>query len=398
MIESQEYRKQKKPMPSEVFVSQVLLNYWTMDSSRVEIKRLDSYDDANFYIKYDVSSFLLKVYNNCDCESPDILAGLSTMLRKISASNECISVPIPVPIADDSSIDLIFVENCTLSDSSVGKVAVRLFNWIHGNLLAGGKVNSVIHADVGCALGNIYKALQTFDASCFHRIHMWDLAQFHHSYFSLLKYIDDKGLQTIITEVYEHYREHVAPLAIASFGHSVIMADCNDANIIVSAADPNFICGLIDFSDAIYTWSVNEVAIAMAYGLLSPFGMQHPLLSMGSLLFGYLLARGVDSVLSDAEIHSILPLMCTRLSISILVGSYSIQQEPENEYLNVHARPARSALRFLWSLDRPLVAQFLLAIRGLVGDPAVGTGCTEARVSRSFSRASRLAWSEKRTE
>lgn len=381
MIESQEYRKQKKPMPTEAFVSEVLTNYWLMDNSRLEIKRLDSYDDANFYIRYEDSSFLLKVYNNCDSELPDILVGLSSMLRKISSSNECITVPTPVTINGEGSVDLIFVENCMLSDTSLGKVAVRLFNWIHGNLLAGGTVNPNIQADIGCAIGNIYKALQNFDAPCFHRIHMWDLAQLHHSYFSLLKFIDDQGLQAIITEVYEHYKEHIAPVANASFGHSVIMADCNDANIIVSAADSNTICGIIDFSDAIYTWSVNEVAIAMAYCMLSPFGMQHPLLSMGSLLYGYLLARGADNPLSDAEIQSILPLMCVRLSISIMVGSYSIQQEPENEYLNVHARPARSALRFLWSLDRSLVAQFLLAVRGQVGDSVVRRGHVETLLS-----------------
>lgn len=368
-------------MPSEVFVSELLSKYWQMDTSRVEMKRLDSYDDANFYIKYEVSSFLLKVYNNCDSELPDILVGLSSMLRKISASKECITVPTPVMINEGSLVDLIFVENCMLSDSSLGKVAVRLFNWIHGNLLAGVTVNPNIQADIGSAVGNIYKALQNFDAPCFHRIHMWDLAQLHHSYFSLLKCIDDQGLQAIITEVYDYYKEHVVPVAIASFGHSVIMADCNDANIIVSAADSNVICGLIDFSDAIYTWSVNEVAIAMAYCLLSPFGMQHPLLSMGSLLYGYVLARGADSPLSDAEVQSILPLMCARLSISIMVGSYSIQQEPENEYLNVHARPARSALRFLWGLDRSLVAQFLLAVRGQVGDPVVGKGHVETLLS-----------------
>lgn len=45
--------------------------------------------------------------------------------------------------------------------------------------------------------------------------------------------------------------------------------DFNDANIVVTP-DRQDVTGIIDFGDATHTWLVNDVAIAMAYAMLSP--------------------------------------------------------------------------------------------------------------------------------
>ena len=376
----QENRQQKKPNPTIEFVSEILCANWKL-SKPSDVKRIDSYDDANFYVLADGISYLLKVYNSYDSQQTDILHAISFMLQKISAYKNCVTVPVPVKIPNESC-DLIFAEKCLLMDESHGKVAVRLFHWVHGNILQGCIITPTIQAEIGLALGNVFIALQGFDATSFHRTHMWDLAQFDLSYSTLLQYVDDPSLQSTISAVYNYHQEKVVPIATASFERSVIMADCNDANIIVSPvdeADPSTITvtGLIDFSDAVYTWSVNELAIALAYNLLSPFAIEQPLLSTGSLLLGYLAARGEAHSLSDDELRCLLPLVAVRLSISILVGSYSAWKEPENAYLNVHARPARNALKFIWELwtqDEVSVCRFLFAVRNLKADSALDGG------------------------
>lgn len=307
--------------------------------------------------------YLLKIFNSFDSQTPDFLQGLSSMLLTIVNRSEALQVPIPVQLwkPQKPEEDLAFQETCLLVDGSTGRVAMRLYQWVSGEVLHGRTISCPIQSQVGAAIGKIYKALRGFDSACFHRPHLWDLAQFPRSYTSLLQYIEDDQLRATIADVYAHYQAHIIPFA-EEFPSSIIMADCNDANVIVRPAPPSgadLVTGLIDFSDAVFTWSVNEVAIAMAYCVLNPSGLVDPLLSMGSLLLGYLVARGSESGgLTQREERSLLPLMCVRLSISIMVGSYSIREEPQNEYLNIHARPARQALRTLWQLDRDKATRF----------------------------------------
>lgn len=51
---------------------------------------------------------------------------------------------------------------------------------------------------------------------------------------------------------------------LADFRRSVIHADVNDYNVLVDPARQT-LTGIVDFGDAMYTHTVNDVAIAMAY-------------------------------------------------------------------------------------------------------------------------------------
>jgi Ser/Thr protein kinase RdoA (MazF antagonist) len=155
--------------------------------------------------------------------------------------------------------------------------------------------------------------------------------------------------------VYREYQTVVLPLS-DSLPRSVIMGDCNDANIITREG---VVSGLIDFSDAVHTWSVNEIAIAMAYALITSFGQLSPYEALGALLLGYTRGRR----LSEQELIALPVLIATRLSISISVGAYSISKEPENEYLKLHALPARKSLLLLWSTERKTHVEFFREVQ-----------------------------------
>jgi Ser/Thr protein kinase RdoA (MazF antagonist) len=107
------------------------------------------------------------------------------------------------------------------------------------------------------------------------------------------------------------------------------------------------VVGLIDFNDAVYTFTVNEIAIALAYTLTSEYGQSQPYVALGAMFSGYVLRRQ----LSDVELEVLPIIIATRLCISISVGAFSISKEPENEYLTIFAKPARRALQFLWCID-----------------------------------------------
>jgi len=368
LLQSQEFRQQRKPNPSDIFVSEVLRDHWKLDvdPQSICIERLDSYDDANYKVRTiqksgDTETFLLKIYNNCDSEKPDFLIGLSLMLMKITEYDSSLKVPLPVRLKDVSpDSDLAFRDNCDLMDGTSGRVAIRLFKWVHGNVLTGRMATPTLEAQIGTAIGKIFLSLQSFSAPCFQRVHLWDLAQFDLSYHSLLSFVGDEALRGVVSAVHRHFRARVLPLS-KEFPTAVIMADCNDANIILHPDDQT-VGGLIDFSDAVLTWAVNDVAIAMAYCTLTPHGTLQPLVAMGALLSGYLATRGS---LLPCELQSLLPLVCVRLSISILVGAFSVAREPSNLYLGLHAQPARDMLRRLWGLwaaDEAGVLRFFEAV------------------------------------
>ena len=81
----------------------------------------------------------------------------------------------------------------------------------------------------------------------------------------------------------------------------------------------------------------------MAYALLTAFGRENPAQCMAALLGGY---SSLIPLTSD-EIDCLYYLVCARLSISISIGAYSIAQDPANDYLKLHAQPARDMLRGL---------------------------------------------------
>lgn len=129
------------------------------------------------------------------------------------------------------------------------------------------------------------------------------------------------------------------------------MGDCNDANVILN--NKNDVKGIIDFGDAVYTWSINEVAIAMAYVLLTEYGRLNPIECLACLFGGYIVGNNSENSLkigfNSSEIASLHTLIAVRLCSSIAIGAYSISKEPNNEYLKLHSHPAKEALKLLFN-------------------------------------------------
>ena len=86
----------------------------------------------------------------------------------------------------------------------------------------------------------------------------------------------------------------------------------------------------------------------MAYALLTVYGKQRRSLSAAAALL-----RGYNQVcpLTPAERQHLLLLIACRLSCSVTLSAYSHQQNPGNEYLLLHAKPAWEALDLIWGTD-----------------------------------------------
>jgi len=248
----------------------------------------------------------------------------------------------------------------------------------------------------GKYLGKIDQALLGFDHPGAHRQYMWDVRNLSHLR-AWVEYLPEEGgKRKLVLSVIEAFEKEVLPVAEGEggreggvgeeqqndtrmenaekgeeggkeegtktqnkrkcFRQGVVMGDWNDANIIVDPLHPSLVLGAIDFGDSLWTWKINDVAIAMAYAAVSAFGKTHPVHAAALLLRGFV---STASSLPPSEARHLLILACARLSISVTLGSFSFAQNPENEYLLIHAQPAWSALRTLWGGERRRVEEVL---------------------------------------
>ena len=86
----------------------------------------------------------------------------------------------------------------------------------------------------------------------------------------------------------------------------------------------------------------------MAYALLSSYGKGRRSISAACAIL-----RGFhhEYPLTPAERKHLRLLMICRLAMSAIIGAYSYKQNPENEYLLLHSKPAWEALYFIWGVD-----------------------------------------------
>lgn len=172
-----------------------------------------------------------------------------------------------------------------MANGETRSIATRLFSWVAGNTLSTHGSTLELLTEVGRAVGTATNALAGFDHPAFHRYHLWDLQQFENVR-PFISSIDNAATMGRVEEVYTKFCRDVIP-DVSQFPKSVLLGDCNDANVIVTdGISGTHVSGLIDFGDSCYSWTVNDIAIAIAYGIITKCGETHPVLTLASMVAG----------------------------------------------------------------------------------------------------------------
>ena len=195
---------------------------------------------------------------------------------------------------------------------------VRVLSYLAGKPLATVENQSPeLLYDLGRRLGQLSCALVGFDHPGLHRDFHWDLA---------------KGVQVVTqfgTRIKADWlRDLVLGVRVGAVGElrrSVIHADANDYNVLV---ENEKVVGLIDFGDVVYSYTVGELAIAVAYVVL---GKEEPYTAAAPVIEGY----REEFELTKDELDNLWPLVRLRLCMSVCIAAYQQQQQPENEYLGI---------------------------------------------------------------
>ncbi|MCR9200924.1 MAG: aminotransferase class III-fold pyridoxal phosphate-dependent enzyme [Planctomycetaceae bacterium] len=298
--------------------------------------------DQNFHVTDSrQQSWVLKICNGG--ERPEFLIAQDRLMRHLAERVD----GIPHSRATRSGEPLGTVR------SPAGSHLVRLVEFLPGRPLADLTWRSpALLTDLGNRIGEVTTALAHFSDAAFDRDFQWDLrtaADTVRQSFAMIP----AALQPAVKRCLADYDSHVLPRA-DRLPVSVIHNDANDGNVIVTTEK---VTGLIDFGDAIRSWTISELAIAISYAI---FHSHDPMRSATAVVAGYAAIRDI----SDDEIETLFTLMRLRLCLSAVVAAEQSQLRPDDEYLTVSQAPLQRVMPLLDAVPNRIATDFLRQAAG----------------------------------
>ncbi|MFZ1562090.1 MAG: phosphotransferase, partial [Saprospiraceae bacterium] len=308
--------------------------------------------DINFKIKTsDGNSYILKV-SRPGMDHQYIDFQLKILLHLADTAPE-ITVPKIILNKDGNAYS-------TFTDHFGEARLVRMLSWIEGRLWSSVQpIHDKLLYDLGKSGGKITKALQSFQHPFAKRVFEWDIDQalWIENYVHLFD--TDKNI------IVSHFLiKFVAQKKLLDLlRKSVIHNDTNDNNILVNISpDHPDVISIIDFGDAIYTSTINDLAVCIAYAVMEK---PDPLAAAIQVVKGY----NEKFVLLDAELNMLHLLVAMRLIISVTKSARNKLSEPNNEYLLISEKPAWELLRQWINIDEHLAYYTFRHACGLVPHP-----------------------------
>ena len=268
----------------------------------------------------------------------DYMQFQQALLAHVAAADPPVECPAAIPAADGRII-------CDITDDAGNLRLVRLLTWIDGRLWS--QVNPVtdrLLVSLGRQAGRVTNALQGFDHDLARRELVWDLAQADWTRDHLDLFTD---VQRRIIDFFYH-RVAQSQKIYQGLRKSVVHNDVNDNNVVVTfdRVHPE-VTAIIDYGDAVYTQTVNDLAVAVAYAAM---GKPDALGAARCVVEGYHQAFP----LQEQELDLLYPLVALRLVISVTCSAVNRSREPENSYLLISEKPAWDLLKKWQAMDESL--------------------------------------------
>ncbi len=305
--------------------------------------------DSNFRLETSAGeSFVLKIAR--EGTTREILEFQNAILEHLAASAPELAVQRVLLTRDGAGITRV-------ANVAGGPRFARLLTYRPGCLLAHTRPHTpaLLHS-LGAFLGKMDAALASFSHPVARRPLKWDLSRAEW----IGKYIGDIVGETrrdIVRRHLEHYLRHVQP-RLANLRWTVAHNDCNDYNVLVEGRGHEArVSGLVDFGDAIFTPTVCNLAIALAYAMLDK---HDPVASASHVVAGY----HASNILGEDELAVLFPLAIMRLAVSVTNSAHRKTLVPDDPYVTISEAPAWEALERLEAVH-PRLAHY--TFRGAVG-------------------------------
>ncbi len=199
------------------------------------LDRLDTERDDSFRVTTATHTALLKIAHPAD--DPEVIA------MQLAATEHAAAAGLPVQRVLGGPV-------------IVGGRVARLLSWLPGRLAREHAPSAEQLFAAGAALGRLSGALAGFEHPAAHRAIAWDLA-----------HVGSLPPTPATEGVIERFRHAVLP-ALAQLPHQVIHNDFHPGNLLVDPTNPDYVVGILDFGDIVYSARVCDLGVALAY--LSP--------------------------------------------------------------------------------------------------------------------------------
>ena len=289
-------------------------------------RELSSERDQNFALSTERGAFVLKISGAS--EKPEVLDLQNQALGWLAARAPALPLPRLVP---------------TSAGAPVGEAdgrLVRLLTYLPGTILAEARPQTPeLLGSVGRFLGELDRALDGFaHPAAPGRDLPWNPDRALEIIARHRDAIRDPERRALVDRFVEQHERVVVPLT-GLLRRGIIHNDANDYNVLVGDPTPadRPVAGLLDFGDMVETWTVCELAVAIAYAI---FGKEDPLATACHLSAGYDRAHP----LTDPELEAIWNFTAIRLCTSVCLSAHRRTAEPDNLYLMVSETPAWEAL------------------------------------------------------
>ncbi len=300
---------------------------------QVDVKELPSDRDQNFLLTCRTGArYVLKIANRE--EERDVLELQNQVMTRLA-----MQAPFCPQLVAAPSGDVIMQVEAENGD----KHFVRLIHYLPGSPMALARRQTAgLLQDLGGCIARMTNALDGFDHPGAHRYFEWDLAnglEVIEKYRAGLQDVDlIRQIEVLLPSIQNTTRD-----LLDNLPKSVIHNDVNDYNVLVGGDGDDLYCrnqrvtGIIDFGDIVFSYTVGDLAIGIAYCVLDK---PDPLSTAVEMVKGYHQHRPLD----ETELAALFSLVCLRLCVSACMAARQIRQEPDNAYLSISQAPIRNTL------------------------------------------------------
>lgn len=327
-----------RPEVQEQDIIDVLSHFY--DLKLLSAKKLNGYDDKNFHVFVEPqenckikiisrSGYVLKIINSFDSKNQQFFEGQDLILNHLGQNN----VLCPQPVRTNQNKFSFFYEFRT------GQHLVRLLEYIEGSLLCKVTPTLNIFFECGCFIGNCDRLLKDISHKGLeNRDFIWrldavpDLKKYLHV-------INDTCKREICKKIISEFENRVVPL-MKKLEKGLIHGDFNEQNILVDEIDGK-IKAVLDFGDSHVNCYLFEVVLTITYVIIYAKDLD----AGGYVLAGYELFRK----LPQEELEVLKVCVCARLCQSLVLGAYSILNDPNNSYILTTTKSGWEILEKIWN-------------------------------------------------
>lgn len=284
--------------------------------------RLDTERDDSFRLTTEHGDRVLKV-----AHPADEVSMVSLQLRALEfAAKEDRTLPLPRLVRTTYGGPLHILPS--------GRVS-WMYHWMPGTLLRDAAEGADQIDALGTTLGRLSKSLRKFNAEDTLRTSAWDLQTVPRLSRLLAIFPNDA-----VSEAITRFNTRVEP-RLGELPTQVIHGDFNPGNVLVEPDGAEFVVGILDFGDLMYSLRIADLAVALSYQI-SP--LRHTLANVAPMIDAF--DRQVH--LTDLELDVLPDLVASRFAQRILVNSWLTQNGTERD--NQHDANV-SALTALLNLE-----------------------------------------------